>query len=342
MSEVQKNGDHNMDDILASIRKIISSDSDGPTAIAPNDVVVQEATPAETSNSFVERAGAVAGGNFTPRHADDLSDLLEPTAAARGQDTAGPSVAIEARGIPSSNDGDWPFKVKDEAATGSDLQGRIAALEPKSMQGIWGPEGLSTAQAGGSHDALVPTPDSGEAGVHVSNAAVELDATGQMAANTGELPVFAPLDVVAKPSNLDARASAANAPANPVGIETVGDGGAMAAGAVALGRMIDAGGSKPPSNEAKVEGVTAAPTAEAGNGAADVQSAIPNRVIPEVLPATDPISSKTATSTSLEAVVLEALQPMLREWIDNNLARLVDEKIESGIARRLSEMNLGN
>ena len=42
------------------------------------------------------------------------------------------------------------------------------------------------------------------------------------------------------------------------------------------------------------------------------------------------------TSPTLESVVVEALKPMLREWLDANLPLLVEELVKAEI-QRLSE-----
>ena len=56
-------------------------------------------------------------------------------------------------------------------------------------------------------------------------------------------------------------------------------------------------------------------------------------------PAADVAINRSGDRT-LESVVVEALQPMLNEWLDANLPRLLEDRLKDEIERRLREGGL--
>jgi cell pole-organizing protein PopZ len=76
----------------------------------------------------------------------------------------------------------------------------------------------------------------------------------------------------------------------------------------------------PPSYPAD-QGLVSEPVASI---AADVFSQLsPSKVFPEVF----------ASGNSVEALVVAMLRPMLKEWLDANLPRIVEDKVETEVAR---------
>jgi uncharacterized protein len=78
---------------------------------------------------------------------------------------------------------------------------------------------------------------------------------------------------------------------------------------------------QPQPSYAPDEGLVSDPVA---NLTADVFSQLsPSKVFPEVF----------ASGNSVEALVVAMLRPMLKEWLDANLPRIVEDKVETEVAR---------
>jgi uncharacterized protein len=78
---------------------------------------------------------------------------------------------------------------------------------------------------------------------------------------------------------------------------------------------------QPPPSMAPDHGLVSEPVA---NLTADVFSQLsPSKVFPEVF----------ASGNSVEALVVAMLRPMLKEWLDANLPRIVEDKVETEVAR---------
>jgi uncharacterized protein len=78
---------------------------------------------------------------------------------------------------------------------------------------------------------------------------------------------------------------------------------------------------QPPPSYAPDHGLVSEPVASI---AADVFSQLsPSKVFPEVF----------ASGNSVEALVVVMLRPMLKEWLDANLPRIVEDKVETEVAR---------
>jgi cell pole-organizing protein PopZ len=340
MSEVQKNGDQSMDDILASIRKIISSDSNEVAANKPEQTVLPETIAPKPAEGFESRAAAVDEGQPAPTGSDDLSDFLEPTPAPRVEDAPRAGTPLEARNKPTASDGNWPFEPKDQAGTGVDLQGRLAALEPRPAKPSPKSDVSVVDRIEGTHERPATMPETIDAPGYADKAA-EVDAPAPIPASAAEVPVTVQPGVVPEGTNVETKAATAQVSPAVSGEEAGAASSAVIDGATALGRMIDAGSSKPRSDDVKA-GAIEAPAVEAEKSAAPIQSADQSRYAPEVAAAPVSSSNKAEAPTELEALVIKALQPVLREWMDDNLARLVEEKIEAEVARRMSEKNPAN
>jgi uncharacterized protein len=77
----------------------------------------------------------------------------------------------------------------------------------------------------------------------------------------------------------------------------------------------------PPQNYVPDHGLVSDPVATL---TADVFSQLsPSKVFPEVF----------ASGNSVEALVVAMLRPMLKEWLDANLPRIVEDKVETEVAR---------
>lgn len=77
----------------------------------------------------------------------------------------------------------------------------------------------------------------------------------------------------------------------------------------------------PPPVYAQSEGLVSDPVASL---TADVFSQLsPSKVFPEVF----------ASGNSVEALIVAMLRPMLKEWLDANLPRIVEDKVETEVAR---------
>jgi len=72
------------------------------------------------------------------------------------------------------------------------------------------------------------------------------------------------------------------------------------------------------------ETVLTAPMREAGTSDAPEQAATPTAPPPASLPAGE---------TSLEGLVRALLEPMLKDWLDANLGRIVEARVQAEIAR---------
>jgi uncharacterized protein len=78
---------------------------------------------------------------------------------------------------------------------------------------------------------------------------------------------------------------------------------------------------QPPISHAPDHGLVSEPVATI---AADVFSQLsPSKVFPEAF----------ASGNSVEALVVAMLRPMLKEWLDANLPRIVEDKVETEVAR---------
>ena len=132
MAEAQKDSDQSMDDILASIRRIISDDSPRQGATAPP---LPEARVSPSQPAPSESGGPVAANS------DDLADFIEPASSLpdRAADQANPSTFAAAQTDPAQTP--WPFDSGSGAASANvSLKSKLASLDeavrkPISSQG---------------------------------------------------------------------------------------------------------------------------------------------------------------------------------------------------------------
>ena len=304
MSEAQKDNDQNMDDILASIRKIISDDgapssnSDGGNGGVAS---VIDQVPLQTSDR----------GN-DPARGDDLSDIFEQpaeTGSAVGNDAPTPRVSANAA---TERPGEWSFDNSDKrlpASSGS-LTDKLASLG-NATSTVAAPETKPKAEP--AQDIPTAAPSTPAPSV------VEAPAAGNE-----EVSLEDALETVRKAAAME-EAAESPSPQNAASPNAVSE-------ATPNDRAADAA-SEAPIPKAVV-GVPVAPSdVESTSG----QTAVSRTSEPTATTQTSS-DTKVATMASgkpLEALVTEALKPMLQEWLDANLERLVEEKLQEELKHRV-------
>ena len=367
MAEAQNDGGQSMDDILASIRRIIS---DEPTQ--PLDTADQVGADETTVSGGAGPLGSASG----PKGADDLSDILE--SGPSGSGNPGSVTAAEpAKGSDGSKP--WPFVGEPTSKqSGGSLKNKLASLDGSGQEPV--PLDEAAARSGsGAAPGNVPIAVPGAGGVNdpgnrrQGSAGTDKPAasakrigdgggiTGNVnAAPTADLPEPGMLETVLENSaptstaaagtgkaSLDAIAAAAvtvepvdlsgkqrvraeNAAAKPVTPEPERDaipsdiaaaaGRGMAGPSTSTNNEMNVVGGEPAKiHPANVTSIAMAPSVAAGAAASEM-----------------PVRS-TDGGKSLESLVSDALQPLLREWLETNLPRLVEERLDAEMRRLQTE-----
>lgn len=326
MSE-QSQSEQSMDEILASIRKIIS---DEPPTRPENRLP----TPSDL------QPVPSAHGSANDEANDDLGDILEPISETLKEALDEPPRPAEALNAPlkDARDMSWPFDARPSASS------EAAAVEPPPPA-LSEPKAAKPSYAAAAEAALSPAIDRIEAApgrlpeataetAHDAPVPSEADASQVTIAGTGE-PEAAP--AVASPVRLGPSLhprpvtapipEPSAAPVPPVAV-TVPE--APKAPEPVLAKAVEtvlpvppAPAEMPPTEpEAEPEPATAKAGVAEAAAAAIIHTA-----------AKEAAASPDLGKRTLEDVVVEALRPMLQEWIDENLPRIAKEVVKSELSR---------
>lgn len=328
MAEAQKGGEQSMDDILASIRKIIS---DEPT---PNQDSANEADSGTERGDLRSAGDGVSGGSAPSSRGDDLSDILEPSGGR-------PDSHGHAHG-----DSSWPFNGGGEGSAAgeaekpaSSLKSKLASLdiaENSASRLNTGDGQLVNAQSASelelpgrtvNVETGAPAPASErstvpEPGVQVSDPVIASTAPDLGVAK--EVPLNEAVGGGASVSAAESKAPSAVQEVPSMKVQSDPQ---------PVGKVVE------PEPQADAEGAIAGEIG--GNGTSNV----PVGGSTEGMAIDSEANSKAnghaqAGEPTLETVVSAALQPMLKEWLDANLPRLVDERLKAEIERAVRDGQL--
>ncbi len=369
MSSSEQAPEPTMDEILASIRKIISDDEPGeapqPEAVAPEQAEVPAAQPAPAGDGLADDLAKAL--NDTQAGAEDVDDILDLTKIVEEQPQAvepqvesplgvqaGPAEAVAAP-VPVAEPGPEPQAAPAEAVGDVDIASLLAEAgvedtvieapaEPQAPAG----EDLS-AMLGQGEEAAAPvaenapisealsamTPSAGEpvaeaagdvsmpdAAMPESEPVAEYPAPVETSLNTG--------DFTAEASEVAVAPEVAEAAAEPMLQEAPGDASFEVPGEITAEAAPVAEPEVPveePALETPVQDVVA--ISAAPEEVAPVEASAPvEEPAPEV--AATETASTDSGGKSLEDSVKDLLRPMLREWMDDNLERIVQDEVTSG------------
>ncbi|MFY0612617.1 MAG: DUF2497 domain-containing protein [Hyphomicrobiaceae bacterium] len=390
MAEAQNDSGQSMDDILASIRRIIS---DEPVQ-TPSDGDVS----ADAGNGLEGRDSSGAGTvPSNGQRSDDLSDILEPSAErAAANDSSGlpspdPKVTPDGAGAKLERT-PWPFDSEDTyRGSGGSLKNKLASLdgggqgamalnpEPTLRMEVAEQIDALKAEAGQGATAKKPAQDSEPSGAALGQGAsgnqskgsekALLDISIGTAAATPEPQeanrstekveaVSTPATDVnpqrdAKSTDAPTETGAPIAKVNPAGgpseqeipleprplHEQSSDGVSQRGLEVVV--PAQGGAAKPPSApELAVNQTGAERPAATVLAAAEMKETIGTSVesaaSAAILSAKAPASASGENKT-LEALVTDALKPMLREWLDANLPALIEKRLDAEMLRLAQE-----
>lgn len=330
MSSSEQAPEPTMDEILASIRKIIADDDQGAQG-AENQAVAAEPAPVagggqaetEQANLVDDIANALnppASGAAAPVQAEeDIFDLTNEVAATP------PQPAVDADAAPVAEIGQPDVLAQSEAAAPAVQMPVDAEMAPDSQpQPLPGNESILSGRSA-TDDVLAGTPmidtpipeDAAGFDVPATEAALE-SALGNMAAAAPE-----PEAVAAPEIEIPEITASEEAPV-PATVEASLDTGSFAheemadpAGTGVLGVVEESVAGIALAAEVMVEDAVMPeaelpePAPEHAAVAAEAESAEP--------------ASGGVDAKSLEDSVREMLKPMLREWLDENMPRIVQE-----------------
>lgn len=335
MAEVQKGSEQSMDDILASIRRIISDDPLAPNpagTVEADDGAALLGTEAGTGSGIASGDRALAGATGLRNPTDDLADILEPSkvpAAHQGAaaDRAAGSAPIDERGGEQAGSS-WVFDAGTEKSEFSgSLKDKLASLDGRGQ-----PTGKSDGASLGD-GAGTPSPSDGQLPGR-ENA----DETNALNAESSSLPL----------GNGEGEAETADQIQSVPGAIKLSD--ADVASIPSVQAVVEQTAADTRAEDGKVSGQHEPSEAASGREAdvaLDERSGAPETMAPSdgetvvsggISPAAAPVVAATAEissdgSKTLEALVSEALEPKLQQWLDANLPRLVEEKLQAEIER---------
>ncbi len=313
MAEAQKENDQSMDDILASIRKIISDD--GVPASATDSMNVGEQAASGVDQVPIESStltGALG-------QLDDLSDIFEQPDDAVLAEDLGTVVQDNAPSV-MGDEAAWRFEGGDArvGASNGSLTDKLASLSGTTSNMPNDDVGL-TAEAS-------PIAVASETSPQVRN-----DALPESSKSTG-ISLEDTLENVRKV----AAVAAVSEVAHPV-VETV----------LTPEPSVELEQSEP-RHEPPRDAPSIVANAEYQTDA--VREVKPQvQIQPEKVVATAIVGAGVTTATvgksdqvgtgldggqSIEMLVTEALKPMLQQWLDANLPWLVEEKLQEELKRR--------
>jgi cell pole-organizing protein PopZ len=348
MQRAPKATEPSMDEILASIRKIIAEDATGAAQSGPprmpgtapgTSPQAQTSPPGSGNRLLPDGAGSQATGERR-RSAEldaDLADLIGSLSVRGGALPAAPPPA--------------------EAA-----EPKLAPRPSAKTNGASGPPPAGATPASQPHRPLSEALERARAGARPMGDSVSVSASGASQAGQGSGPVPAgkaepPAPSVPKPASSSERTGdpAVAAPAQPAAGSRHEQAGERAAatmpkvsdpagatpaarsGADAPAREPDTSGSAAKSTTAKTAAQPAAPPDAVSMAAAAVA-----RKVAATMPAqpvlSRPLGAARAGATpgeptrTLEDMVAELLRPMLRQWLDTNMPRIVEKALRVEVA----------
>lgn len=332
MAEAQKGGEQSMDDILASIRRIISDDPVSPSPAAAGDASRPSGQLGGQGNpGFDEKFSDGAMPAAGPDHADDLSDILEPsTVRSAESDGAGGSA-----GTPHETTS-WSFDAGGAAAIASagSLKSKLASLDGAGQAAV----SLSPIAAPTGEQIMDQSLDEG-------SRAVQPVVTGEGTVGTSKFTA----EPVRRGSKslvgdaVPASSGLATSTLERLATEPLPEEEAAAPATTMTADAVTADFRKPElidvpvaseTNTVSVERNTSTdlpvPARDSDAGAPE-PTAVPEKLVPDVV---------VGGGKTLEALVGEALEPILRDWLDAHLPRLVEEKLQAEIDRSNRAGNL--
>ena len=301
MSSSEQAPEPTMDEILSSIRKIISDDEPGDS---PQPKVAAEAATAppaqdELANDLANALNDTQAGAEAPA----AEDILDLTAVVSEQ--------------PQS---EAPQGDALQNALGDVVQQSPEVSEPQPLEPTIIPEETpdatdATGQSAGDADISAVL---AEAGIEV--AAYDAPAEPQPAADPApEMPEQASLDTSDTPSAAEVATpeAAPEAVAKPSADAEMGTGDMLAEAA-----------AEPDAASTEMRDEETAIFVEPVQEAAPVEETAPAvAAAPAEVDAPTPAASEGQT---LEDSVKDMLRPMLREWLDENMERIVQQEVASG------------
>ena len=350
MSMTNKPVEPSMEEILASIRKIIAEEPIG-TRPDPVNQAPKASARTETAQKLGPAPEALA--------IDDVLDM----AGGAGLSTGG----VERNGaVSKGTDGGWSLGKPAGAAAASGAAARQAshAMKPLAANGVAG--NLESARSPARGEEIKPAaPDRSDTfGATIPGRAAETDASGDRSAavrqdvalsearqkverHLGTLPDVAerpaPLGLrsIREPVRPDttksaagglvARVAATQAPAEPVAVDTqaaLGDKGRAVSGSVGAAATV----ANPPAKQA-----VSTPAAKTEH--VEARGAEARTAAVAATPAAAAAKAEAAKAAagnpkpSLEEAVAEMLRPMLSTWLDTNLPRIVQDVVREQMAK---------
>ncbi len=333
MAEAQKGGEQSMDDILASIRRIISDDPVSPMPAAASDAdrssgQVDEQTGSGFDGTFSDGAVPAAGLD----HADDLSDILEPSTVCPAETDGAGEPAGTAHETAS-----WSFDASGAAAIESagSLKSKLASLDGAgqaavSLSPVAAPTGEQIMDGlldEGSPAVRPVLMGEGTVGASMFTAEPVSGGTKSLADDAAPAspdPATSTLERLATEPMPEVEAAA------PVETMTAD----VVVGGIRKQELVDApvaSKTNAVSGDGRDASMSLPAAAKDDDAGASEPKIVADRLVPNVA---------VGGGKTLEAVVGEALQPVLREWLDANLPRLVEEKLQAEIERLARNGNL--
>ncbi len=303
MAEAQKDNDQSMDDILASIRKIISDDGSPIPSTNSSDASVQ-------ASMETEKAPLGASGPL-----DDLSDIFEQSEVVPKVD--GRTGEVESN-VPAAQTA-WRHDngvVPAEPSSGS-LTNKLASLGgaansapvadispevevvPVATTADVGPQ---AQEVSGSEDSQANAMSLEDTLENVRKVAA-VASTPEVVQSAVTMPVSTPEPTAVEPKQVGASHSAVSEV--PKEQTETADAGELDVDAPVYGSAVE----------------TVATTGS------DTKAAVPAT--------NEPSATSLAGGPSIEVLVTAALKPMLQEWLDANLPQLVEEKLQEELKRRV-------
>ena len=325
MSKPDASGAKSLEEILASIRKSLSGDTGetGGRRPASPDPVPPELDPLAVDGALSQRlAGALGQTNGTAQD-DDFTELLAPRESTR----TGPPPDAPAGAADEARDPLW-FLRKPAEAEGGSAPGR-AAEGPPSPHETPAPRPVPADEIKLSRPeilraSLPPLFGTGEEQAPAARAADAAHAKPPAGFTPAAPPRFAPVapGETAKPA--EAVLADKARPSDPRPGETRSEEPPSKGASPVVARAdARAAPAEPASPSVPTNGHATPPS--------DKAAPFP---VPERSPATPAAAAPSARS--LESAIGELLEPVIRQWLQANLPRLVEEMVRTEVARVLA------
>ena len=341
----QKSGDPSMEEILASIRKIIAEDPAASTPPLPKPVALP-AGPGTGPVGIVAKeaplprpasANGLPGTSLENELADLLRDPVEVPPAARlvpvvkppGASPAAPSKDADAAGI-----GAWlRGKAESGLATAGPVVAAPSVTEPGSLAAPLIKPDVPAAPSS------APVGDTAPSAPSMQTILGRLSASAAGASGTSPMPTSAKaraVPAVAKALDTDTTPPS-TAPANRTMTEFTPP------AATQVPEPADVAGSPAPANVTGISAALAAAQAAApvsAQPAAIVERMPPAPTTPDAIAAAIATPAVVAAATAavakfpatLEETLAEMLRPMVRQWLDENMRGALEKAIRTELS----------